>query len=77
MAQKITGAMPDTLDLDVNYTVQWAALNPTTGAPVAGVKVSNAALIVTKVTPGSADELAFGPFVPQWVPIPNEEINAT
>ena len=76
MAQKLTASMPENMDLAASYTVQWAAVDPTTGAAVSGVVVKNGAMLVTQVTPGSADQLAFGPFVPAFVPIPADEINA-
>lgn len=75
MSQKLRGSMPQNVDLGANYQVAWAAVDPTTGADVAGVTVSNVGMLVTQVTPGSADELQSGAFVvPTWMPIPNDQL---
>lgn len=63
MAQKLTASMPEGMDLDGSYIVQWAALDPTDGSVVTGVVVSEAAMLVTQVSPGTADELQSGPFM--------------
>jgi len=39
VAQKISVPMPFQLDMAPNYTLRIAALDPTTGAPVAGVTI--------------------------------------
>jgi len=63
VAQKITASMPEGMDLDNSFTIQWAALDPSTGAAVSGVKVSNVGMLVAQVSPGTADDLAVGPFM--------------
>lgn len=72
MAQKLTASMPENMDLDGTYTVRWAALDPATGADVAGVEISNAAMLVSQVSPGGADELEGSGFTlePLFVPLP-------
>jgi hypothetical protein len=69
MAQKISAALPPNMDLDASYVIEFAALDPTTGDPVTGVVVSNAYMLVTQLTPGTADALESGPFM--LVPGPN------
>lgn len=63
MAQKLTASMPEALDLAFTYAVQFAALDPTTGADVPGVVISGALLTVTQLTPDTApDDLNSGFF---------------
>jgi len=69
MPHKLTASMPEGMDLDASYTVQWAALDPTDGSVVTGVVVSDAAMLVTQVSPGTADDLSFGPFAPMFIPV--------
>lgn len=71
MAQKIATGMPDTLDLTSAWTIQFAAVDPTTGAAVSGVTFSNAAIIAAQVE-GSVEDLAVAPL---WVPIPISDLN--
>jgi hypothetical protein len=63
MAKPYSASMPDNLDLPGNWTIRFAALDPSTGNAVAGVSVSGASLIVTNVGDGSDAELATGPFM--------------
>lgn len=63
MAQKLTGSMPDGMDLAFTYTIEWAALDPVTGDDVAGVVISEATMLVTQVSPGTAEDLVTGPFM--------------
>ena len=44
--------MPSELDLPDGYIVTWAAIDPTTGADVAGVVVSNVSLFGTQLGTG-------------------------
>lgn len=46
MAKKIKTAMPPDLDLGGSYVIEWDAVDPTTGASVSGVKVSQTSLLV-------------------------------
>lgn len=41
MAQKLTANMPEGLVIGDGYILRWRAVDPTTGADVAGVVVSN------------------------------------
>lgn len=75
MAQKITASMPQGMDLDANYTIQWAALDPVTGADVAGVTINNAAMLVSQVTPGGFSALEADNFVPLLTPVSLEDQN--
>jgi hypothetical protein len=61
MAQKVTAAMPIEPDLTGGWQLIWAALDPTTGAPVAGVTVSGAAITVE--TEAQVADLLSGPFM--------------
>lgn len=63
MAQKLTASMPEGLDLDASYTIEFAALDPTTGDPVSGVTVSDAYLTVTPVDVDDIGLLQSGPFM--------------
>lgn len=54
MAQKIKAALPPDLDLSGSWTVEWDAVDPTTGASVAGVVISDTSLRVE----GSEESLA-------------------
>jgi hypothetical protein len=74
MAAPLKAGIPAGLDLDANYTIQFAALSPVDGSAVTGVSVSNASLLVTNVSGGDlssglADE------EPLWIPIPNADLN--
>lgn len=61
--------MPPDYDLVANYQIQWAALDPVTGAPVTGVNVSNAAFVVTLVGATTIEALTVSPL---WIPLPLE-----
>jgi hypothetical protein len=56
--------MPEDLDLPDGYLLTWAAIDPTTGADVAGVVVSNVSIFGTDLRTGTGggDELV-GPFM--------------
>jgi hypothetical protein len=71
MAQKLTAALPPDFDLPANFIVQVTAVDPTTGAAVTGVKVSNVAIMAAPVTPDTSDSGApFPPATPLWLPVP-------
>lgn len=53
MSQALTAAIPGELDLPDGYIVTWAAIDPTTGADVAGVVVSNVSMFGTLLGGGS------------------------
>jgi len=46
VAQKIRAALPPDLNLGGNWTVEWDAVDPTTGDSVAGVVISETSLRV-------------------------------
>lgn len=73
MGQKITASMPQTMDLDASYTLQWAALDPNTGEDVAGVTISNASMLVSQVSPGTGADLVNDGFVPLYTPVALED----
>jgi hypothetical protein len=69
MAQKLTAALPPDLDLPANFIVRVSALDPTTGALVSGVNVSNVAIVADSLTPDTADTAtALVPVAPLWLP---------
>ena len=63
MAQKLTASMPIDMDLEFNYTLEFAALDPATGDPVDGVVVSDAYLLVNQISAAGAAALQSGPFM--------------
>jgi hypothetical protein len=69
MAQKLSAPMPANLDLGATWTLRFAAVDPTTGAGVSGVKISNASLLVTQVQ-GSPPGLQAPAVAPLWLPVP-------
>lgn len=50
MAQKLTAGMPANVELDGGYTLQLTAIDPNTGALVAGVKVSALTIFVVDLS---------------------------
>jgi hypothetical protein len=66
MAQKQTASMPTSLDLDASWTIQFAAVDPTSGAAVSGVNVSGAAIIADQVA-GTPEALTVAPY--QYIPL--------
>jgi hypothetical protein len=71
MAQKLTANLPPDFDLPANFIVQLTAVDPSTGALVSGVNVSNVALIAAPVTPSTEDGgSVFVPTTPLWLPVP-------
>jgi ribulose kinase len=47
MAQSLSASLAEDLDLPDGYVVQWAAIDPTTGADIAGVVVSQVSIFGT------------------------------
>jgi hypothetical protein len=68
MAKPLEGNLPPDLDLDAGYTIQFAAIDPTTGAAVAGVNVTTGTLLVTNVAGG--DLTPPDQTEPLWIPLP-------
>jgi hypothetical protein len=62
MAQPLTAGLPPGLNLVAGYKVRFAALDPTTGAAVSGVKVANPTIYVENLTGNTPAALASGPF---------------
>lgn len=63
MAQKLSAAIPDAMDLDQSWQIVFAAVDPTTGAAVSGVTISNIGFLVDQLTPGGPIALQSGPFM--------------
>jgi hypothetical protein len=63
MAQKLNASMPDGLDLDELYTIRFAALDPVTGAAVAGVVISGVQIIAHNIGNAEGEALSVGPFM--------------
>lgn len=68
--------MPQGMDLAFTYAVRWAALDPSTGLPVAGVTIASASMLVQQVTPGTASDLATQDFAALLTPITLEDQSA-
>lgn len=68
-AQPLLAPLPADLDLDVGYVIRITALDPATGAQVAGVKVSNVVIMAVNLSGASPTELATG----DWVLVPGPE----
>lgn len=74
MAQKFTADLPPDFDLPSSYVVQLTAVDPTSGATVSGVKVSNIAIMASPVVPDTQDtEDTFAPTTPLWLPVPVDD----
>lgn len=62
MASKLTAALAENLVLADGYTIRFAAVDPTTGADVSGVKITN--VNIDGDTLGtSTDLITAGPFM--------------
>lgn len=46
MAEKLKVPLPEFMDLGGDWVIEWDAVDPTTGASVAGVTISDASLLV-------------------------------
>lgn len=66
MPEPITAGLPPDLVLGAGYVIRLAALNPTTGATVAGVTLSNVSIFVRNVGEGAVGDLTSGP----WLLVP-------
>lgn len=63
MAAPVKTGFPDGVDLDTGYTIRFTALDPTSGAVVAGVTVSSATILAQSVGGGALEGLQVGPFM--------------
>lgn len=65
MSQPLEASFPNNLDLPDGYKVVWAAIDPTSGADVAGVKVLNVSIFGTILGLGAGDggNFAVGPYM--------------
>jgi hypothetical protein len=60
----LEGPIPQLLDLPDGYTVTWAAIDPTTGADVAGVTVTGVSIFGTILGLGDGSgNGSLGPFM--------------
>lgn len=60
MSAPVTAALPPKLVLAAGSVIRVTALDPTTGATVAGVTLTNVSLYVRNTTTGALSQLAFG-----------------
>lgn len=64
MAQKIDVALPEDVVIGDGWTVEWDAVDPTTGASVPGVVVSDANVTAADVSSGTGTgSFDAGPFM--------------
>lgn len=64
MSEALTASLPQLLDLPDGYVMEWSAINPTTGADVAGVVVSNVSIFGTALGTGAGGGGAtIGPYM--------------
>lgn len=71
MAQKLVAGFPPQYDFPANWIIRLTAVDPTTGAVVSGVNISNVAIVAEPVTPATAPD-GGGPSI---VPVPIEWAN--
>lgn len=58
------------LPIGANYTVEWVAIDPTSGADVSGVTITNPALYGVDLS-GNVGETHAAPVEPLWIDLPN------
>ena len=63
MAKPLEQSLPPSLILDERYAIRVTALDATTGAAVAGVKVGTVTFIVDNIAGGDLTSGTFGPFM--------------
>jgi hypothetical protein len=69
VSQPKTASIASDLDLGTAFTLQFTALDPASGAVVAGVIVTNATLTVMNVAGGDLDNL-LEQIDPLFIPVP-------
>jgi hypothetical protein len=74
MSQKLTAGIPDTMELNANYQIQITALDPSSGAVVSGVTVSNVFIMADPIFGTAPGEEPPPPTVtpPEWINLPVE-----
>ncbi len=63
MAAPLIAPIPPIMDLPDGYVVTWAAIDPSTGADVAGVQVSGVSMFGTKLGTDTSGSVTIGPFM--------------
>lgn len=63
MADKINVAMPESMVIGDGWTVEWAAVDPVSGADISGVTVTNTNVVATDVSPAPQTNEQLGPFM--------------
>lgn len=63
MAKALDAPMPPDLDLPDGYVVRWAAIDPNTGAAVAGVVVKNVSIFGTLLGGATTGTTDLGPLM--------------
>ena len=61
-APPLLAPLPADLDLDTGWVIEWGAVDPTSGATVANVTVSDATIEASNLSAPGTD-LSFGPFM--------------
>lgn len=69
MAQPLIAPLPQELDLDSGYVIRITALDPSSGAVVAGVQVSSVIIMARNLSGSTPADLAVG----EWVLVPGPE----
>jgi hypothetical protein len=64
MAQKLDASMPENVQLSDGYAVRLTAVDPSSGATVSGVKVSNVCILATSFIPDAAQDDVGVPVAP-------------
>lgn len=75
MGAPMNTGIPDALDLDGNYVIQFTALDASTGAAVTSVTVGNASLLVANVKEDVDLSGGFDDTAPLWLDLPNDVFN--
>jgi hypothetical protein len=63
MPTPLKTALPPAMGLSAGYVVRFNAIDPTTGADVAGVTFTDAVLHVRTLTENALEQLESGPFL--------------
>lgn len=63
MSLPVKTGLPDNMSIGPGYTIRFTAVDPTTGAVVAGVTISDASIFCTAQGSAGAGALDSGPFM--------------